>query len=395
VPYLDEVLERISAELAELNEGKAPDVFDFTKERERRRGSRFANEHASREWLEHVASGGDTRTVRPSVGRERGTKGLARSLKALAEGSGSAGGYLVQPELAQEVAQLVRARSVVMQMGPRVFPVKKSLLLSSVSAGATAAYVGENAAIPASEETFAQDTLLSPKNLAALVPVSNRLLRDAADVPDVEQVVQSDLAEVLSLRQDLAFIQGTGTGGEPLGIKNASGLTAAPNLGTDGGTPDFDDLKQTIANVRAANGRFERPGWIFNPRLLSTLEQIKDTTGRYLMDSGMLTHDASGAAGSLLGYRFASSTQVPVNLTTGASTDTTYAIFSSDWTEAWVGVNDELHIDVSGEASYTPDAGTTWINAFQNQQTLFRATMTHDIGLRRPQFFTVLSGIRP
>jgi hypothetical protein len=52
--------------------------------------------------------------------------------------------------------------------------------------------------------------------------------------------------------------------------------------------------------------------------------------------------------------------------------------------ETIVGENMSLEIDVSSEASYTPDGGTTWISAFQNAQTLFRAIMRHDITHRRP-----------
>src|SRR4051794_28727095 len=154
--------------------------------------------------------------------------------KALAEGTGSAGGYLVESEVSAEIVKSLRARSAIMRLGPRIVPVKKDLSVTSVSTGASAYYVAENALIPTSEPTFAQTPLLVPKELAALVPVANRLLRDAAESPDVEQVLRDDLAEVLALRSDLAFLQGTGTGGEPRGVRNASGLTPAPDLGVDG-----------------------------------------------------------------------------------------------------------------------------------------------------------------
>ena len=134
---------------------------------------------------------------------------------------------------------------------------EKSLSVTSISTGATAYYVGENAAIPTSEPTFAQAPLLVPKELAALVPVSNRLLRDAAESPSVEQVLREDLAEILSLRLDLGFIQGTGTGGEPTGIKNVAGLTAAPSLGPNGAVLDFDVLKSLVNNLRLANAPFD------------------------------------------------------------------------------------------------------------------------------------------
>ncbi len=68
---------------------------------------------------------------------------------------------------------------------------------------------------------------------------------------------------------------------------------------------------------------------------------------------------------------------------------------TSDGQEAWVGEGDNLSIEASGEASYTPDGGTTWVSAFQNRQTLFRAVVRHDIALRRPQWFLTMTGVRP
>jgi len=137
--------------------------------------------------------------------------------KALAEGTPGAGGYLVESEVADEVLRLLRARSAVMQLGPTVVSVKKELLVTSIASGTSAFWVAENAAIPPSEPTFSQTPVLRPKELAALPAVSNRLLRDAAEVPDIEEVLRSDLAEVLALRADLAFLQGTG-GAEPTAI---------------------------------------------------------------------------------------------------------------------------------------------------------------------------------
>jgi hypothetical protein len=93
--------------------------------------------------------------------------------------------------------------------------------------------------------------------------VSLRLLRDAATNPSVEQVVRT------ALRLDSSFLQRSGTGGEPLGIKNMSGVTAGPSLGANGRS-SFDDLKAIPASLRALNAPFQRPGWIFHSRLLAT-----------------------------------------------------------------------------------------------------------------------------
>lgn len=184
---LPQLLTDVQGELRQL---RAEGAERERAELRHRGGSRFAGEGATDEALEALAAmapGGGVKA--PGVGRVaeppqlRGTTGGAKladvMTKALAEGTGSAGGYLVQSEVAAEVMKSLRARSAVMRLGPTVVPVKKDLAVTSISSGATAFYVSENARIPTSEQVFAQTPLLVPKELAALVPVSNRLLLDA------------------------------------------------------------------------------------------------------------------------------------------------------------------------------------------------------------------------
>ena len=388
--HLEELLTTLADRLDAVSGRDLPSDSDAP----RRQGSRWIGPGASPQLAARIAAGESVQTI-DAPGPSRGDRpGLARAMKALAEATGSAGGFLVPPETAAEVLRLLRARSAVLRMGVRTVHVEKELDLTSLASGASAAYVAENARSPVSEQTFAQGPLLRPKELSALVPVSNRLLRDADANPSVETIVREDLAEVLALRADLAFLRGLGTAEEPRGIVNTPGLTPAPALGANGRTPTFDDLKAMVAALRAQNAPFAAPGWIFNPRLLQTLETVKDTTGRYLADAGLLTFDPTGGGGTLLGYPFRTTTQLPTNLATGSSTDTTEVVFGSDWNEAWVGENHEFELAVSGEAAYSTN-GETWSSAFQQRQHLFRATWTHDFALRRPQLFSVMTGVRP
>ena len=408
--HLKEVLSSIDAELKAYRSEERPTPPPVE-------GSRFVGQHASPGVVEHVAAGGrigEGATLLPNpdqkaagyqtLGRlgEHGSYGdsfLAAPgafAKALAESTGTAGGVLLPIEVSHDVALLIRAASVVMQMNPTVVPVAgKELDLPAVASGSTAYYLAENAAIPKSEPSFDIAASLIPRDLAAMVPLSNRLLTDLANNPSIERIVEGDIAQVMALRQDLAFIQGTGSSMEPLGIKNYSGLTAAPSLGANGRTPTFDDLMDTVAALQGVNAPFSRPGWIFSSRTLATIRKLKDGQGRYLADTGLLTFSMSGVGGTLLGYPFRVTNQIPSNLTTGTNTDTSYAIFGSDWGEMFVGVNRDLLIETSAEASYTPDGGATFVSSFQNRQTLIRAVSTHDMALRRPALFTVLSGIRP
>lgn len=271
---LDALLASIDAKLAQLQPGEEPPGKG-------RRGSRYVAPGAEPGFVEHVANGGSYQTAEQKgapAGQARGPNLAAFMAKALAEGTGSAGGFLVPVEYAEGVLRLIRARAAVMALGPRIVPVKKQMNLVSLASGATAYWTLENARITPSEQTFAEAALLVPKALTGLVPVSNQLLRDA-DNPSVDEVVGTDLAEVLALRFDLAALRGTGAGGEPLGIRNVAGLTPAPALGANGGTPTFDQLKDMVANLRAVNAPFQRPGFVFHPRTLNTLEKGRTARG--------------------------------------------------------------------------------------------------------------------
>jgi HK97 family phage major capsid protein len=271
----------------------------------------------------------------------------------------------------------------------------------SVSTGATAAWTLENANIAVSEQTFAEAPLLVPKSLDALVPVSNKLLRNSEALRSVEDVIRSDLAEVMALAFDLAALAGNGVDPVPRGIVNVSGLTPPPSFGAAGRTPTYDDLIDVTQALMNANAPFTSPGWVLAPRTIGTLRKVKDLEGRYLAETGLLTFDEQGASGTLLGYPWRSTTQVPVNLTVGSSSDCTRIYFSSDWSELWIGegINEaggeDFEVALSGEASYTSDGGATWQSAFQRKQTLFRTSGYRDVGLRRPSLFTVVTGVRP
>ena len=252
-------LEDVLQQLAEATDQVATELQGKSVDEVKPAGtSRYVGTNATREAAEVVAAGGSYRRVEPEAKQrlESETKaggGFGVQVKALAEGTGSAGGVLVAPEVAEGILTALRARSAVYRMGPRTIDVKKLLSVLSMSSGATAFYTAENAAIPVSEQTFAEAALLAPKELTALVPVSNRLLRDADD-PNIETIIREDLAEVLALRADLAFLKGTGTG-EPRGIVNTPGVTPGPDLGAAGGRADVhaadDDPRQPARAQRS------------------------------------------------------------------------------------------------------------------------------------------------
>lgn len=393
--------------------------------------SRFANEHATEQHLDQLAAGftadgsmqiRDPQTLKAGAAVEakaimeskslqkfmgavmRFKQGLAsdgerefllaQHRKALAEGTGSAGGFLVPEEWMGDILGLLRAQAVVRRAQPRFQPFARLMQQTSISSGATAYYTAENARITPSEPTFAEAPLLTPKNLTGMVPVSTYLLWDSGDAEDT---VRADLAEVMGLREDLAFLQGTGTGGEPLGLKNQVGVTSnvvAP--GANGVNISYIDLRRIRARLRSQNAGAVRPVWFFHPDYLTYLETAQEMsggspTGRALLDANILRINDDMTSGVIDGVPFFTTTQIPNNITLGTGT-TTYLLLVN-MAETIVGINREMEITTSDEASYTPDGGTTWISAFQNNQTLFKAVMRHDIAHRRPAQIIVQSGV--
>jgi HK97 family phage major capsid protein len=163
---LDDVLRQLSADISELAEREAELAGDVSTPvtpavgtKEGRRGSRFVGQHATEAGARRAAEGGRVIEPRAEIAVKAAKAGGLSGImtKALAEATTTAGGWLVDPEVSSEIVEMIRARSVVMRMGPTRVQVKKSLAVTSISSGATATYVAENAAIPVSEQTFDQD----------------------------------------------------------------------------------------------------------------------------------------------------------------------------------------------------------------------------------------------
>lgn len=389
-----------------------------------RGGSRFAGDGASGDVLDTLAAGGEVQ-VQERHANARGAQGELRGVqymeknhplghmvralyrikthkateadrvffercqqKAMSEGTPSAGGTLVPLEYMPDVLGLLRALAVVRRAGPNFRTFNRQVNDISISSGTTAYYTPENQAGQLSELTFGEAPLLTRHNLMGLVPVSNILLDDA---PEAERIIREDMAEVMALREDLAFLRGTGSSGEPRGLRNQVGVTLDPIApGANGFQPSLFDLRVIRAQYRTQNVRNPRPVWFFNSAFLTYLETLSDTLGRPLLETPLLQYNDDNLTGVLDGIPFYASNQIPANLTQGTSTNGT-DLMLVDMSQVYVGTADELEIDVSTETTYWD--GTAWVSTFQNRQSLFRGWLSHDIASRRPATIIVQRGV--
>lgn len=295
--------------------------------------------------------------------------------KALASGIGSSGGFLVPAEHSNEVIELLRARTVI-RPNAVIMPMRSTLMVARQSTSTAAGYVGENNAVAKSTPTFGQIVLTS-KKLAALVPVSNDLLRNAS--PAADDLISADMAAAMGVTEDSTFIRGVGSASAPKGLRY---WLSADNITSSAGTSLANietDLKACIGDLVNHDVRMIKPVWLMAPRSRIHLEFLRDSNGNLAFPEV--------SRGMLKGYPIAETNNIPVNLGGGTATE----MYLVDMADAIIGEESGIELMASDVAPYVD--GNSIVSAFSNDQTVIRAISRHDFCLRHDRSAAVVTGI--
>jgi len=300
--------------------------------------------------------------------------------KALSAGDATAGGFLVGEEMSSEVIELLYPLTVVRGSNPVIMPMSRgNLTLPKLNGGASSNYISENQNIIPSEQNFATVQLVF-KKLVTLVPVSNDLLRFASYNADA--IVRDDLISSMAVREDAAFLRGDGTQDTPKGIFN---WAVAPNILITNPTVNLDnvttDLKNAVLALEQANVRMLRPVWFMSPKIKQYLMTVRDGNGNYAFRDEMLR-------GTLWGFMFKSSTQIPSNKGGGLNQSEVYLV---DMADSVIGESTSMTIDASSEAAYYD--GVQVQSSFSRDQTVIRAIAEHDFVMRHDLSIAILTEV--
>ncbi|MDI9936587.1 phage major capsid protein [Rhodococcus sp. IEGM 1351] len=287
----------------------------------------------------------------------------AEQERALAEGTLSAGGYLVPTPLASNVIDLVRNQAVVVQAGAQTIPMtSQTLKVPRLTGEGTPAWRNENAAISAQDLTFDAVTFTA-RSLARMVIMSRELFEDSD--PAASGIISKSFANQIAVELDRVALRGSGTPPEPRGVLNTSGITTTTH-GANGAAVTYDFLLDAAGTV-LANG-YMPSAHVVAPRSLVSLAKAKDSQGNYLTaPAGLLP---------ILPTR-----QVPVNNTVGTSTDTS-EVYTGQWNMLAIGIRTGFEIRFLQE------------RYADNNQVAFLATMRADVQLLQPAAFVVDTGVR-
>ena len=328
--------------------------------------------------------------------------------KALVTSTGPAGGFIVPPDYMNEIIELLRPVAQVRAAQPRNIPMPRgTMTIPGQASAATASYGAESARITSSQQSL-NSIVATYKKLTALVPVSNDMMRYAD--PAVDAFVRDDLVKVIALREDLAFLLGDGTQDTPRGFTSFANAYAVANGGTAGvwktasastaasggnfitSTSAYtlataaQELGGLVNKLDAANVMDRRRVWFMHPRSKNYLYNVQNSLGVYVYRDEM-------NRGTLLGYPFKITTQIPVNLYDASSNSDCSFVMLAEMDEAMLLDSMQLELAVSREGTYIDATGAT-ISAFQNDQTLIRAVAEHDFQLRHDAAIAVLQFVR-
>jgi HK97 family phage major capsid protein len=286
--------------------------------------------------------------------------------RALAEGTIGAGGTLVPSPLSARVIDLARNATRVFQAGAITVPMTaQTLALARLTSEGTPAWKSENAAITAADLVFDRVTFTA-RTLVRTVLLSVELFEDAD--PSSEDVIARSFAGQMAVELDRVALLGTGTAPEPRGVLNQSGITTTSHGANGANITNYDWWLDAKGAVLAAN--FEPNAHIQAPRSSTSLSKLKEaTTNAYMAPpAGMLP--------------MLTTKSIPITVTTGTSTDTSY-VFTADWSNLLVGIRTDFTLRFLGER-YLAD----------NLQYAFLAYLRADVQLAQPAAFVVDTGVR-
>ena len=177
--------------------------------------------------------------------------GLDRRRRAKQVTIGVEGGDIVETTHGPKIP-LLEIDPTVIEAGARTFTnLNGDVQFPRNSSGAVLTWIGETAPALTTTPTY-DNIVLTPNRLAGFTDVSDQALLQASF--DLEMDLRERLSSSYSIEIDRVALNGSGTGSEPEGILNTSGITIIP---TTSNTIEWTDALAFISALGAENVRFD------------------------------------------------------------------------------------------------------------------------------------------
>ncbi len=279
--------------------------------------------------------------------------------RAMTVGTDAQGGYLKGTEhMASSFIDLLRNKLLVLRLGARVMSgLVGDLSIPKQTAGGNAFWVDEGVDVTESTPGTGQVTL-APKTVGATVDLSRKLLLQSS--PDAQGLVEESLSIDLATEIDLAVLKGSGTAGQPTGLKNTTGVGSVTIAA---GAPTYANMVELETDVATSNADVGSLAYLMNA---NSREKLKTTekaanTAQFIWENGQTPGE-----GIVNGYRAAVTQQLAND-----------EYYFGNWADVIVGEWGVLDLRV--DTVTLGRAGGIRINAHQDV----------DVAIRHPESFSV------
>jgi len=297
------------------------------------------------------------------------------------------GGNLVATELlADDFIEALRNASPVVGLGVRTLTgLVGDVAIPRRSGVASTSYLSsQTTAITQAESTFDQVTM-SPKNLAALSKYSRQTLLQAT--PGIEELIRRDLTDGINAAIDAAVLNGSGSSGQPTGIRNTSGIGSVA-MGTNGAAITLEKVVDLETEVTQDNAAGPNMAYITNAKVMGALKKLRAggssaTDGAFLYNADLQSIGRGPTPLTLNGYPIAVTNAVPSNLTKGSSSEVCSALVAGDFSQAMLGFyGNGLEITVGTDS-----------DDFSKALTSVRGIVSFDVAVRQATAFASIEDI--
>lgn len=214
--------------------------------------------------------------------------------RALQADVSTTGGFLVMPqEMAAGLIKAIDNKAIVRQFAT-VIPLTTAASLGAASLDndpADPAWTSEIATGTEDSTMSFGKRELSPKPLAKLLKVSEKLLRLS---PNVVNLVNDRLGYKFGVTEENCFLNGTGSS-QPLGVFVASdsGIPTSRDVSTGNTTTSIntDGLIEALYSLK--EGYIMNSRWIFHRAAIKQIRKLKDGNGQYIWQPGLASDKAS------------------------------------------------------------------------------------------------------
>lgn len=305
-----------------------------------------------------------------------------RAMKALSEGTDSAGGFLVPEEFRSEVYRIANDYGLARKLCTRI-PMKRDVLnMPTLTSSVSVYWPGEGAAGTVSDPAFGR-VRLEAKTLVGLTVLSNELLEDA-DV-DIINMLAELFAEAMAGEEDNQLFNGVGNPFTGI-FQNASVNVVTMATGQDTfAETTADDLRDVISQVKAV----ALPGSAFfmHRTTWGAMQKIKQNSSHVVSLQNPIITPASASSinpnllpvGTIWGYPVYLSDQI-----VGTTAVSTKFIAFGNLKYAWFGDRAQMTLKISDSATVGGN------NTFAENEAAVRFTERIALAIGLPTAFAVL-----